>query len=84
MRFLPQIRGVEAQAGIGMKDFGPGKPPCSETVQVVLVWRILTRRKALRTAPPVAALSQRGVESLFPTDVVDGPEDLRFVSCGET
>jgi hypothetical protein len=34
--------------------------------------------------PPVTALTQRGVESLFPTDVVDGPEDLRFVSCGET
>src|ERR1700688_2455070 len=30
------------------------------------------------------ALTQRGVESLFPTHVVDGPDDLRFVSCGET
>ena len=35
-------------------------------------------------ASSVAALTQRGVESLFPTDVVDGPEDLRFVSYGET
>jgi hypothetical protein len=32
----------------------------------------------------IAPLTQRGVERLFPTDVVDGPEDLRFVSCGET
>jgi hypothetical protein len=55
----------------------------SRSLTLVLVWRILTRRKALRTAPPVAALPQRGVESMFPTDVVDGPEDLRFVSCGE-
>jgi len=35
MRFLPQILGVEAQAGIRMKDFGPGKPLCSETSQVL-------------------------------------------------
>jgi hypothetical protein len=45
---------------------------------------ILTRRKELRRAPSVTALTQRGVESLFPTDVVDGPENLRFVSCGQT
>jgi hypothetical protein len=45
---------------------------------------VLTRRKELRRAPSVAALPQRGVESLFPTDVIDGPEDLRFVSSCET
>ena len=31
----PQIRDVEAQVGIRMKDFGPGKPLCSETSQVL-------------------------------------------------
>ena len=35
MRFLPQMRGVEAQVGIRMKDFGPGKPLGSETSQVL-------------------------------------------------
>src|ERR1700722_3439719 len=33
---------------------------------------------------PSAALTQRGVESFFPADVVDGPDDLRFVPCGKT
>jgi len=32
---LSQIRDVEAQVGIRMKDFGPGKPLCSETSQVL-------------------------------------------------
>ena len=35
MRFLPQILGVEAQIRVRMKDFGPGKPLCSETSQVL-------------------------------------------------
>jgi hypothetical protein len=35
MRFLPQILGVEAQVGIRMKDFGPGKPLRRETSQVL-------------------------------------------------
>ena len=30
-----------------------------------------------------SALSQRGEKSLFPARIVDGPEDLRFVSVGE-
>jgi hypothetical protein len=39
--------------------------------------------KNLAGTPSVVALTQRGVKSLFPTDVVDGPADLRFVPCGE-
>jgi len=35
MRFLPQIFGVEAHVGIGMKDFRPRKPLFSETSQVL-------------------------------------------------
>jgi hypothetical protein len=61
---------------------GPGR---TEADRVGLKMEpVLTGRKELRSAPSVAALPQRGVESLFPTDVVDGPEDLRSVSSGET
>src|SRR6516162_10371140 len=35
MRFLPQILGVAAQVGVGMEDFGPGKPLFSETSHVL-------------------------------------------------
>src|SRR5580693_2700760 len=38
--------------------------------------------EAFREAPG-AALTQCGVESLFPAGVIDGPEDLCFVAGGE-
>jgi|SRR5580704_7209785 hypothetical protein len=44
----------------------------------------LTRGQQRRGARSAAALLQRGVESLLPADVVDGPDDSRFVSPGET
>ncbi len=82
MRFLPQIPGIEAQVGIRMKNFGPGKPLFSKTSQV------LPRHPAFLTAtlqhpqPAFAHFTPKALEIVLKLSTARGAAGTEARMCG--